>query len=727
MAVGLDVVEKTLEDLEREITCAVCEEHYTDPKILPCLHCYCKQCIHRLALRVDQGKPFPCPECRKTTVLPEGGEGELKSAFILNRLKSMYLKHKKALSKQVSCEICTNANATAEAFCRQCSKFACKNCVHMHSVMKAAFEEHECIPIEQLQNIRSEEFVPKHPEPKKCSTHGEQLKILCFDCNKFICCDCIVKDHRDHNIEFNDVAADNRKKELVEALQPLKKVKQSLSETLTMISEIERDIHEQKKAATNKIEASFKELHSILEVRKQQLLEEVKGQTGQQIEKLAVQKKQLSTTSEEVRSVINHTEQCMRLCSDEEIMSMLSDVTSRIQAQIEECHGRETDMEISEKEDIIVEVECAEALQQFCQENTWTANTSIADMLEVVEIPKTMEVQKEAKFTISNKTNKRISTKNIQCQACSNATEIISTTATIDNTGLNTFDVVYTPTVSGRYKFEISAYGYTVPGSHFTFPAYLCPSQLKQPVSVWDNVNSPFIIEMNSKGEILVVEYNKTIGIFNKNGIKIKTVDMTPHTGNTLRSVTTDHEDNIYIIRDDAATIHKLDHDFNILQKKYVWQIAGPGHCGIAVVGDEVLVTENGNKGQIVVYDRELNCIRRISKITKAELYHLCPDGDRNLYVTNSDGTIIVLHMDGNILRTFCKIQNGVQVLKKPILVYVFYGYVYAADYDMKKTIVFTTEGEYVATLDHYGLVCVDKNNGAVYCCDCFNNHIYVY
>ena len=52
MAVGLDVVEKTLEDLEKEITCAICQEHYTDPKTLPCLHCYCKQCILKLALRV---------------------------------------------------------------------------------------------------------------------------------------------------------------------------------------------------------------------------------------------------------------------------------------------------------------------------------------------------------------------------------------------------------------------------------------------------------------------------------------------------------------------------------------------------------------------------------------------------------------------------------------------------------------------------------------------------
>ena len=150
MAVGLDLVKMSLEDLEKEVTCAVCQEHYTDPKILPCLHYYCKQCILRLDLRTGKNKPFSCPECRKDTTLPEGGVEELKSAFFINRLKSMYDKHKKALSKQAHCEICTNLQALAEAFCQQCDKFACKSYVHMHSVMKAAFDGHNIVSIDQL-------------------------------------------------------------------------------------------------------------------------------------------------------------------------------------------------------------------------------------------------------------------------------------------------------------------------------------------------------------------------------------------------------------------------------------------------------------------------------------------------------------------------------------------------------------------------------------------------
>ena len=53
-----DVVEKGLEELEEEITCPVCQDHFREPKILPCLHYYCKECVRQLALRARPNRPF---------------------------------------------------------------------------------------------------------------------------------------------------------------------------------------------------------------------------------------------------------------------------------------------------------------------------------------------------------------------------------------------------------------------------------------------------------------------------------------------------------------------------------------------------------------------------------------------------------------------------------------------------------------------------------------------
>ena len=50
---------KSLEQMEQEITCAICHEHYREPKILPCLHYYCIECLQQLAERVGPARALP--------------------------------------------------------------------------------------------------------------------------------------------------------------------------------------------------------------------------------------------------------------------------------------------------------------------------------------------------------------------------------------------------------------------------------------------------------------------------------------------------------------------------------------------------------------------------------------------------------------------------------------------------------------------------------------------
>ena len=49
---------------EEHLTCSVCLEQLKDPKVLPCLHSFCHDCIVKLA-RNGKSKNMACPECRK--------------------------------------------------------------------------------------------------------------------------------------------------------------------------------------------------------------------------------------------------------------------------------------------------------------------------------------------------------------------------------------------------------------------------------------------------------------------------------------------------------------------------------------------------------------------------------------------------------------------------------------------------------------------------------------
>jgi len=149
--------EKSVEELEKEITCAICHNHYNEPKILPCCHYYCKDCILALAQRKGIDKPFSCPECCMDTTLPQGGVASLKPAFFINRMKGIHLKLSQAHGiVEATCESCSGDKATA--FCRQCAQFICVDCIRSHQKMMV-FVGHKTVSLEELKEGGAKDIV----------------------------------------------------------------------------------------------------------------------------------------------------------------------------------------------------------------------------------------------------------------------------------------------------------------------------------------------------------------------------------------------------------------------------------------------------------------------------------------------------------------------------------------------------------------------------------------
>ena len=365
MAEGKDpAVGKGVKELEEEITCAICHEHYTEPKVLPCCHYYCKQCLHQLTLRKGAHKPFSCPECRKDTTLPEGGLDNLPTAFFVNRMKEVHSKLELAHGKvEAKCEMCSEDKA--EAFCRQCAKFACTDCAKNHLKMKKLFPGHKVSTLEELREGGAEEILATEPSFQTCKIHKQPMNVYCYDCTSLVCRDCTMKDHLSHNYEFVIVAAPQIKQKLVQQLDPLResrmKMLHAVDDIYTTISEVE----DQGKSVVKKIGTSFAELRKIIDDHEQELLTETATKVEQKCKHLLEQGKGLSIACAAVESVIDYTEHCVEHSADDEIMCMHTEIQSRINREIEEQEGK--DLEPVEEVDLGVEVNCAEDLKQLFQ------------------------------------------------------------------------------------------------------------------------------------------------------------------------------------------------------------------------------------------------------------------------------------------------------------------------------------------------------------------------
>ena len=220
-----------------------------------------------------------------------------------------------------------------------------------------------------------------------------------------------------------------------------------------------------------------------------------------------------------------------------------------------------------------------------------------------------------------------------------------------------------------------------------------------------------------------MAEYEWDIVVFDKEGKRLRSIERSKHQVEQLRSVAVDSEDNFYFIGTRNNILGKSNRNCDKFQVREVQQVKGPGYLDIAVVGDEVMVTECNNEGLIMVYDRELNYVRQITSRNKTLLRHVHADHHGNLYISDRCKNIQVLSKTGEFLLSFSRDHNGVEMLKEPSVVHVSGPYVFVADISLKKTVVFTNKGEYMTTFASFGGICVDQD-GVLYIGEYYNNKI---
>ena len=407
---------------------------------------------------------------------------------------------------------------------------------------------------------------------------------------------------------------------------------------------------------------------------------------------------------------------------------MHAEIGSRIKQEIEE-HTSGRNLTPVEEVDVGVEVRCAEALEHLFQ--TQAKITQLPVSLVINRISNKAEVNHLSEVILH--TSKLCNNKQTRCafqidchlNSLLNASPI---TTNIKDIGADQYQVQFTPTLRGRHEFTVSVDGRQVAGGPFPVFVSVPPTQLGQPVKVWDGIAVPYDITVNTAGEIIVAEYKGDVVVLDKEGRRLRSINHSEHHFPSLQGVAVDGEENIYFTALSTNQIFMSNKNYSKVQEYKVQQVKGPGHYSVAVVGDEVMVTERVNGGRIMVYDRELKYVRQIVGADKSSFYFLSSDSLHNVYVSShGNSSVQVYSNDGEFLRSFSCDEKGVARLKSPYAVCVAGQYVYVADGGVHKIVVFTTEGDYVTSFGSGSCsgVCVDQD-GFVYASD-YNNKIYIY
>lgn len=257
------------------LLCGVCKQFFHRPKLLRCLHTFCKSCIESLAGHVPGREgTIICPKCSSPSELGNKGIDELPLNFLIAvelKNRNNAVEEKKALIKCGNCE--DNAEATGQ--CNECAEYLCDKCTSAHRRVRVT-REHQIISLNELKT--NDEENNNLCIRDNCSDHsGEELTYFCQTCDKLICRECTVVSHpkTTHAFEPLKDASGKHRQEITALLDTIKMRSPFVKRALLEIEEACGDIPQHALAIEEQIKGSTTRYIRALKEREQQLLSDL--------------------------------------------------------------------------------------------------------------------------------------------------------------------------------------------------------------------------------------------------------------------------------------------------------------------------------------------------------------------------------------------------------------------------------------------------------------------
>ena len=171
------VMESLLKNIKQQVTCSICLDTYTEPKIISCFHTFCCECLEKHARVSQKEGKFRCPECQAAIDLPEGNRFDrLPNSFFHKSLLSLLAVRQSGDASSITCSQCRKTNPQMY-YCFDCGRFMCLDCFNAHQLLSATFEGHKVTPVKDFKVEDYEAVLKRQPF---CSEELHEREVTRF-------------------------------------------------------------------------------------------------------------------------------------------------------------------------------------------------------------------------------------------------------------------------------------------------------------------------------------------------------------------------------------------------------------------------------------------------------------------------------------------------------------------------------------------------------------------
>ena len=680
--------------LEQQLTCPVCLDLYTNPKILPCHHSLCQECLEGLPQeREARGDTYylSCPTCRQRTEVPREGVGAFPVAFTLNNLKEI---------------------------------------------------------TQSLKNKASD------PQQVTCNDHDKPLDMFCVTCETVICHYCAIRTHEGHKHALVSDCYPKHYQMLHDSLKPVKGKKEALKKVLSDLAEREGEIRGRGEGVLEEINGMVEEMIGILRQSEKKLTEQVKRVTDAKLEMLSRQTKSVQTSLSLLEGVEDYVEQSLKtgthqqvLSSKKQMMEHMSEVTTQINVE---------ELRPIEKDDLRLIKESAETLKSLHHIGTVSYTALQECKVKILEVGKSL-MKKKASFSLSmeaaDSSFVSVPVSSLRCSLVpvGKGDEPIDTTVTTTSTHPGVYRIHCNPSTRGTHTVKVQVYDVELEDTSLFIPFNPYLDNIT-PVRTITELNNPWGVAVSDDGRVIVTELNGyCVTILDNEGKKVKSLGGEGGIGNAEfifpRGITITPDNFIFV--SDNHRIQKISMDGDCIASVGEYgsgplQFNVPDGIAISPITGQVYIAEWLNH-RIQVLNPDLTFSHSFGKKGSANGQFKSPhaiaiDSQGLVYIADTGNRRIQKFTpDGKFMAQFGTFGSGPGHLNWPSSVTIdtaSTGLVYVSEYDNHCVSVFTSDGVFVSSFGRKGCN-IDQFNsptglifdikGFLYVCDRGNNRLVIY
>ncbi|XP_060759078.1 transcription intermediary factor 1-alpha isoform X3 [Neoarius graeffei] len=293
--------------------CPLCKLsfHSREPKLLPCLHSFCKRCLpapsrslayteqgnnHQMPVEGQAVNVIRCPVCHQECMEVE----VLDNFFAKDTMEVPSSTVEKTSQLCMSCD----DNTEATGFCVECVEFLCVTCIEAHQRVKFTRDH----TIRQMEEMSSEAMGASTQKPVFCDVHKQEpLKLFCETCDRLTCRDCQLLKHKDHNYQFLEDAYRNHREHLEKMTGQLQEKRKAIGEVSDTINNGLQQVDENRKTVTNEIKKAICNLIMEINRKGKILINQLEALTKDHEMVLKKQQEDISSLTKHLDHVINFT------------------------------------------------------------------------------------------------------------------------------------------------------------------------------------------------------------------------------------------------------------------------------------------------------------------------------------------------------------------------------------------------------------------------------------